>query len=63
MQQQNPFVIVFDLGQMIEGWRLARQIATSDDHIVPGHDPQVRMRYPVLAGSEGETVCLHLPPG
>jgi glyoxylase-like metal-dependent hydrolase (beta-lactamase superfamily II) len=63
MQQQNPFVIVFDLGQMIEGWRLARQIATSDDHIVPGHDPQVRTRYPVLAGSEGETVCLHLPPG
>lgn len=61
MQEQNPFVIVFDLGQMIDGWRLARRIATSEDHIIPGHDPQVRRRYPALAGSGGETVCLHLP--
>lgn len=29
---------------------------------VYGHDPEVRLRYPALAGSDGETVQLHLAP-
>ncbi len=62
MQQQNPFVIFFDIGQMVQGWRLARQLAPSEDHIIPGHDPAVRRRFPAVTGSSGETVALHLPP-
>ena len=62
MQQQNPFLIYFDLGQMVQGWRLAKALAGDESRIVPGHDPLVRMRYPEHPGSDGETVALHLPP-
>ncbi len=62
MQQQNPFLIYFDLGQLVKGWRLAKTLAGDESRIVPGHDPLVRLRYPAFPGSGGETVMLHLPP-
>ena len=42
----NPFPIVFNVGDMMEGWARCRRLAASADHIVPGHDPLVRARYP-----------------
>jgi glyoxylase-like metal-dependent hydrolase (beta-lactamase superfamily II) len=62
IERQNPVPIFFDLGALAEGWRLARQLAGDDARVVPGHDPLVRAHYPAVAGSEGETVALHLPP-
>ncbi len=62
IKRQNPFPIFFDLGALAQGWRLARQLAGDDERVVPGHDPLVRVLYPAVAGSEGETVALHLPP-
>ena len=41
----RPFPIVHDIGAMIEGWRRARELADSDDHAIPGHDPLVLARY------------------
>jgi glyoxylase-like metal-dependent hydrolase (beta-lactamase superfamily II) len=63
MERENPFPIVFDVGAMAQGWRLAKRLAGGDaSRVVPGHDPLVRTLYPALAGSDGEVVCLHLPP-
>lgn len=36
---------VFD---MVESYRKLRRLATSDAHIIPGHDPDVLKRYPAL---------------
>ncbi|MFH5923111.1 N-acyl homoserine lactonase family protein [Roseomonas xinghualingensis] len=63
MERENPFPIFFDLGAMAQGWRTARRLAEGDESlIVPGHDPEVLRRYPLLEGSGGEVACLHLPP-
>lgn len=63
LSRREPFPIVFNLGDMADGWARARELADGDDaRIVPGHDPLVRECYPSLPGSDGETVMLHLPP-
>ena len=55
MDEQRPFPIVYNVGDMISGWRRVRDLADSADHIIPGHDPQVLVRYPApvpaLAGA------------
>lgn len=57
-----PFPILFNLGDMAEGWRRALALAEGDTSLViPGHDPLVRERYRPVPGSDGETVALHLP--
>lgn len=57
----NPFPIVFDLGAMTQGWRLAKKLAGGDiARVVPGHDPLVLQRFPAVPGQEGEAVALHL---
>ena len=61
--QENPFPIVFDMGEMARAWRTARRLAGGDAaRVVPGHDPLVRKRYPALPESGGETVALHRAP-
>jgi len=46
MEQKRPFPIVYNVGDMVEGWRKARSLADSDAHVIPGHDPMVMERYP-----------------
>ena len=46
MEETKPFPIVFDVGQMVDGYRTMRALADSVDHIIPGHDPLVIERYP-----------------
>ena len=59
----NPFPIVFDLGAMTQGWRIAKRLADGDEtRVIPGHDPEVRSRFPAVPGQDGEVVALHLPP-
>lgn len=62
MATQNPFPIYYDLGAMAQGWKKARLLAKSADHVIPGHDPKVREIYPEFPGSDGETVLLHMDP-
>jgi glyoxylase-like metal-dependent hydrolase (beta-lactamase superfamily II) len=48
---------------MAAGWRAAKKLAGGDDsRVIPGHDPDVRRRFPEVAGQGGEVVALHLPP-
>jgi glyoxylase-like metal-dependent hydrolase (beta-lactamase superfamily II) len=46
MEQGRPFPIVYNVGDMVEGWRKARSLAESESHVIPGHDPLVLERYP-----------------
>lgn len=55
----SPFPIVHDVGAMLEGYRKLVSLAESPAHIVPGHDPQVMLRYPRTGSAEDEIVCLH----
>jgi glyoxylase-like metal-dependent hydrolase (beta-lactamase superfamily II) len=55
MEQGRPFPIVYNVADMLEGHRTLRRLASSPDHIIPGHDPLVLKRYPAarpeLAGA------------
>ena len=63
MEKVQPFPIVFDVGQMVNGYRTLRKLADSRDHIIPGHDPLVLERYPPAAKElEGIVVRLDRPP-
>jgi glyoxylase-like metal-dependent hydrolase (beta-lactamase superfamily II) len=46
MESKRPYPIVYNVGDMVEGWRKARSLADSDAHVIPGHDPMVMERYP-----------------
>lgn len=46
MDESRPFPIVYNVGDMIDGWRRVRALADTADHIIPGHDPAVMERYP-----------------
>jgi glyoxylase-like metal-dependent hydrolase (beta-lactamase superfamily II) len=59
MEAVRPFPVVFDVGAMVQGFATLRRLASSDDAIVPGHDPLVLERYPPAApGLEGIAVRL-----
>lgn len=46
MDQARPYPTVYNVGDMLEGHRRARELAESPDHVIPGHDPEVLDRYP-----------------
>ncbi|HLH43343.1 MAG TPA: N-acyl homoserine lactonase family protein [Bryobacteraceae bacterium] len=41
-----PYPIVFNAGDVLEGYRRAYQLADSPKHVIPGHDPLVLEKYP-----------------
>ena len=49
MGEGRPFPIVYNVGDMMEGWRKIGALADSPAHIVPGHDPLVLERYPAAS--------------
>ncbi|MGH8745295.1 MAG: N-acyl homoserine lactonase family protein [Burkholderiales bacterium] len=46
MEQVRPFPIVYSVADMVQGYRRLRDLAESETHIIPGHDPEVLRRYP-----------------
>lgn len=63
MQEERPFPVVYNVGDMIEGYETAHRLASSPDHVIPGHDPAVLARYPAHdAETEGWIVRLDLAP-
>ena len=63
MEQGRAFPILYNLGDMLEGYRTLQRLATSPAHIIPGHDPQVLARYPAAwPGAEGWIVRLDVAP-
>jgi glyoxylase-like metal-dependent hydrolase (beta-lactamase superfamily II) len=61
MQRKNPFPIVYNIGDMMEGWNTLERLAGDPERIIPGHDPKVRLLYPQVDGNEN-IVALHMPP-
>jgi hypothetical protein len=47
---------------MVAGYATLRAAAASAQHIIPGHDPLVRTRYPFHGNPADDIVALHLPP-
>ena len=63
IEHQVPFPVVYNIGDMLEGHKLVRSLADSPQHIIPGHDPQVMLRYPAPSPeAEGKVVRLDVPP-
>ncbi|MFA7579593.1 N-acyl homoserine lactonase family protein [Castellaniella sp.] len=60
--EANPFPAIFNVGEMLEGYRLIDTLAETPAHVVPGHDPEVARRYPRLPGTEVEIYQLHESP-
>lgn len=58
----QPFPIIVNMEHMLRGFDTLRQLASSQAHIIPGHDPLVMKRYPAARpGLEG-VVRLDPPP-
>ena len=64
IEQNRAFPVIYNLGDMLEGYQTLRRLATSPQHIIPGHDPLVMSRYPAAGnGMEGWIVRLDIEPG
>ena len=63
MDQMRPFPVVYNVGDMIEGWEKVRRLADSPAHVIPGHDPKVLRRFPAAkSGLEDWIVRLDADP-
>ncbi|MBO9356125.1 MBL fold metallo-hydrolase [Bordetella petrii] len=63
ISRDHPFPVVYNVGDMLEGYRVVRQLADTPRHIVPGHDPQVMQRYPAPSDAlAGKVVRLDVAP-
>lgn len=51
LARENPFPAIFSLDDMLKGYARLRELVDGESHIVPGHDPQVCLRYPSLGVS------------
>ncbi len=59
MGEGRPFPIVYNVGDMMAGWRKLHALGDSAAHIIPGHDPLVLDRYPAASKAlEGIVVRL-----
>lgn len=61
MHRKNPFPIIYNLGDMYEGWNRLQALAGHPDRIIPGHDPEVRALYP-RASETADAYALHKTP-
>jgi glyoxylase-like metal-dependent hydrolase (beta-lactamase superfamily II) len=63
MEQGRPFPIIYNLGDMLEGHQTCYRLASSSDHVIPGHDPLVLKKYPApSAALEGIVARLDVSP-
>jgi glyoxylase-like metal-dependent hydrolase (beta-lactamase superfamily II) len=62
-EQNRVFPITCDIADVLEGYAKLKRLAPSLNHIIPGHDPKVLMRYPAARpGLEGWVVRLDAEP-
>jgi glyoxylase-like metal-dependent hydrolase (beta-lactamase superfamily II) len=62
MERNQPFPIVVDIDDYLEAFTTIRKLATSEAHIVPGHDPLVLARYPLAKEGVAGVVRLDMEP-
>ena len=61
LQKRSPFPIVYNVGDMVQGWEIVERLAGHPDRFIPGHDPIVSEIYP-RASDKVDAFALHLPP-
>ncbi len=62
MEREDPFPVFDSISEVLEGNRTMRRLATSPDHIIPGHDPLVMERYPAARKGLEHVVRLDVEP-
>ena len=74
LDEARIFPTTYNLAEVLEGYETLKRLATSRNHIVPGHDPAVMKIYPAASDalegagdppgrrSEGVTYACALPP-
>jgi len=63
MTSDRPFTVGLHLGEMVDAFRILETLASSPDHIIPGHDPLVMQLYrPPQPQFEGIVVRLDTEP-
>ncbi len=61
--RRAPFPIVYHVGEMLDGFARCETLAGGDpDLLIPGHDPDVGLRWPALSPDLPDIVRLDLPP-
>jgi glyoxylase-like metal-dependent hydrolase (beta-lactamase superfamily II) len=61
--RRSPFPICYSEPDMLKSFERLEQLADSEDHIIPGHDPLVRALYSPPSGELDGWACrLHEPP-
>lgn len=60
--EKNPFPAIFNVGDMLEGYEKLLMLADSENHIIPGHDPQVLENYPNIQNDLTAIAALHQTP-
>jgi glyoxylase-like metal-dependent hydrolase (beta-lactamase superfamily II) len=61
MRRRAPFPIVYNVGDMCEGWTTCERLAGDPDRIIPGHDPLLRQYYRRIEGPV-DAYALHEVP-
>jgi glyoxylase-like metal-dependent hydrolase (beta-lactamase superfamily II) len=63
LESGRVFPVTYNVEEVVEGYATLRKLATSPQHVVPGHDPLVLARYPAAKpGLEGWVVRLDVEP-
>lgn len=62
IDQDRPFALAVDLQELLDGFALCRALASSPDHVIPGHDPAVLARYPRSRSGLLHAARVDLPP-
>lgn len=62
LDKKLPYPVVYNVGDMIEGYARVRALSDSPAHIIPGHDPAVLSLYPpAFNDTEGWIARVDLP--
>lgn len=61
LHRRNPFPIVYNVGDMAEGWKTVERLAGHPDRVIPGHDPLVCEIYPRVS-MQVDAFALHETP-
>jgi hypothetical protein len=62
MERNDPFPILYDKREYLAAFATVRGLATSEAHIIPGHDPLVLTRYPAAKAGLAGVVRLDADP-
>ena len=63
LESGRVFPITYNVAEVVEGYARLRRLASSADHVIPGHDPIVLARYPAAKpGLDGWAVRLDAEP-